>query len=85
MQRLTKEKKLEEEERPEFKPETLKCSIKLAENHREKVLTQINDFLENNKTNINVGNVLKIEDLYILDSIRRKAELSAKKKENDQR
>ena len=74
-----------EEEKHEFKPETLPSSTRLAENHREKVLTQINDFLENNQTNINVGNVLKIEDLYILDSIRRKTELTAKKKEKERR
>ena len=49
------------------------------------MLTQINDFLESSTTNIKVGNTLKIEDLYILDSIRKKAELENKKIEKDRK
>ena len=83
MNRLAKEKKTKNPERLSFQPATLEKSNQLADRHRERMLTEINDFVENQNVKINANEEMKIEDLFIADYMKRKLSNENKKREKE--
>ena len=52
----------------------------MAQNHRQRTLSSVNDFIENEKVNIDIkNNSVKIEDLFIIEHMQKASDIEKKR------
>ncbi len=69
-----------------FQPQTLPASDKLAQSHRDKACQRVGEFLEGKNIGLNLKEgEITIEELFILDGLRKQEENAKKRLEKTKR